>query len=102
MSLLSFLHMYLIVFENTSTNLLYRVGSPIIYCIFLLDFVMQVYHESYDFVCKKARFARMFVIKIIVLILLGTDEILIAANVIANGRQIHPFRIFRIGTDFLK
>lgn len=44
MSILSFLHMYLIVFENTGTEGLYRIGSPFIYFCFILDFVMQTYH----------------------------------------------------------
>jgi hypothetical protein len=44
MILLSFLHMYIIVFENTSRDSLYRVLSPTIYCIYLLDFFMQTYH----------------------------------------------------------
>lgn len=38
---------------------------------------MQTYHESYDFVCKKARFATIFKIKVLVLLLLGVDEIFI-------------------------
>lgn len=44
MILLSFLHMYIIVFENTSLDSLYHSLSPAIYCIYLLDFFMQTYH----------------------------------------------------------
>jgi len=36
--------MYIIVFENTSMNNIYQVGSPIVYSFFILDFIMQTYH----------------------------------------------------------
>lgn len=48
MILISFFHTYIIIFETTNLNNVYRVGSPICYFFFLLDFVMQTYHESFD------------------------------------------------------
>lgn len=98
MIMLSFLHMYIIVLEDTSLDSLYHVLSPVIYCIYLLDFTMQTYHESFDFVSKKARFATLFFIKIFILILLGVDEIFIGINLSSGTRAIHPFRVFRVGT----
>lgn len=100
MLFLSLMHMYLIIFENTSVNSLYRVVSPLIYLTYLLDFAMQTYHESYDFVSKKARFATIFMIKVFTLILLGVDEIFIAIDLNVDGRPIHPFRILRVGKDY--
>ena len=48
MGLLSFIYMYLIIFEKGEYRAVFRVMSPVLYCIFLVDFVMQTYHEYYD------------------------------------------------------
>lgn len=44
MKILSFVHMYLIIFESSYDVRLYHLGSPIIYSIFILDFLMQTFH----------------------------------------------------------
>ena len=97
MTFLSIMHMYIIIFENTTLDTFYHVASPIIYFFYLLDFFMQTYHESYDFVSKKARFATIFKLKILILVLLGIDEIFLGIHLNVAGRPIHPFRILRVG-----
>lgn len=44
MKILSFMHMYLIIFEEEWDNKIYFLGSPIIYSIFIIDFLMQSFH----------------------------------------------------------
>lgn len=44
LKILSFMHMYLIIFEEEWDNKIYFLGSPIIYSIFIIDFLMQSFH----------------------------------------------------------
>lgn len=97
MGIFSFAYMYMIVFESTEFNSFYHVGSPVIYCIFILDFIMQTYHQSYDETSHKSRFSTLFLVKVLTLVLVGVDEVLIGLNVQAGARPIHPFRIMRVG-----
>lgn len=95
MSFLSFFYMYLIVFEDSDSAFLYRLASPALYGVFLLDFAMQAYHESYDQLTHKSRCNVFFILKIVFLTLVGVDELLVGLDLRAGSRPLHPFRVFR-------
>jgi hypothetical protein len=82
-------------------NELYQIGSPVLYVLFIIDFVMQTYHESFDEISRKSRFSPIYIIKILVIVLLGVDEFLIGFDVDVNGRCLHPFRVLRVGTYYI-
>lgn len=88
--------MYLIVLEHEPHEHIFHIVSPAVYCIFVIDFIMQTYHEYHDEYTKKARFSKIFYAKVLIGILLGIDELLLGIGLNVNGRNIHPFYILRV------
>jgi hypothetical protein len=93
---LSFVYMYLLVFENGNTNWVYHYGSIVSLVVFWADLLLELLHFSRDTARKESKFPEIFYMKVGLLILL-LAEVTMSEMGVANaaGRPINPLKVLR-------
>ena len=92
---ISFVYMYLILYEGSDYKQLSVGGSIAGISLFWLDLAMELYHTSRDKAREASRYSP-FYLKTVVLVLLLVEEVIAAQEVTAgNGRPINPFKVLR-------
>lgn len=93
---MSFVYMYLILFENTSLTWIYHYGSFFGIALFWSDLFLELLHSSRDKVRKESKFPEIFYIRVGLLLLLLAELTLIELKVQNDaGRPINPLRVLR-------
>jgi len=93
---MSFIYMYLLLFEAGSEDWLYRYGSIMGMVIFWLDLLLELLHSSRDTIRSESRFPEIFYIKVGLLIFLLAELAMVELAVTnSEGRPINPLRVLR-------
>jgi len=93
---MSFVYMYLLLFDGSNEDWIYHYGSIFGLVIFWLDLLMELLHLSRDKVRIESKFPEIFYVRVGLLIFLLAELAMMELAVTNSaGRPINPLKVLR-------